>query len=147
MELEAMQKARLNPIARLSRQSPERRRLLTRAAVMLSIASGAVALLPFKRAIRLGCVSARGPKATISDCVWAIEAAARTLPWRTMCIEKGLALQRMLRRGGEEAVLHYGIRHHPDTSELEAHVWVSVDGETVLGGAEAPGFAEVARYP
>jgi hypothetical protein len=64
-----------------------------------------------------------------------------------VCIEKGLVVQRLLRGGGVDAILHYGARHNPDTSRLEAHVWVTVDGESVIGGAEATGFAEVAKYP
>ena len=71
---------------------------------------------------------------------------SRRLPWRTKCIEKGLAVQRLLRSGGVDALLHYGARH-AENGMLEAHVWVSVDGETVIGGDEAPGFAELAQYP
>ena len=69
------------------------------------------------------------------------------MPWRTLCIEKGLAVQRMLRRGGVDAVLHYGARRSVKTGELEAHVWVSVSGEIVIGGEEALGMPELARFP
>jgi hypothetical protein len=64
-----------------------------------------------------------------------------------LCIEQGLAAQRMLRRGGRDALLHYGARQNPASGRLEAHVWVSVDERTVIGGEEAPGFAAVAAYP
>jgi hypothetical protein len=64
-----------------------------------------------------------------------------------MCIEKGLAVQRILRSSGVNAVLHYGARHHSETSRLEAHVWVTVDGRPVIGGEDAPEFASVATYP
>jgi len=64
-----------------------------------------------------------------------------------MCIEKGLALQRLLRTSGTDARLHYGARHDPVSGRLEAHVWVTVDGRAVIGGEEAVGFAEVASYP
>jgi hypothetical protein len=64
-----------------------------------------------------------------------------------MCIEKGLATQRMLREAGIDAVLHYGARHADDSGKLQAHVWVSVAGETIIGGEEAPDFAEIATYP
>lgn len=87
------------------------------------------------------------PPLTMIDLIWAIEAAARFLPWRAMCIEQGLAAQRLLRRHGTEATLHYGARHHSESGKLEAHVWVKVGGKTVLGGADAPAFAEVATYP
>lgn len=133
-------------IMRMNRLSPERRALLIRAAVMLTTASAAVAMLPFRTAIRFGCVSSRGRELSIRDCVWAIEAAARRLPWRSMCIEQGIAAQRMLRRAGIDAILHYGARP-ASGSEVEAHVWVTVDGETILGGEQAQSFAELARYP
>jgi hypothetical protein len=135
-------------IIRLTRLSRDQRRLLLRAAIVLTEASAAVALLPFRRAINFGLVPLEsGERLSAADCVWAIEAAARRLPWRTMCIEKGLAAQRLLRGAGTEAVLHYGARNDPDTGKLEAHVWVTVGGEMVIGGEEAPGFAEVATYP
>lgn len=89
----------------------------------------------------------RNRRISIDDVVWAVEAAARRVPWRTMCIEKGLAVQRMLRSGGVDAILHYGARYHRETGKLEAHVWVTVDGCPVIGGAEAGNFAAIASYP
>jgi hypothetical protein len=125
-----------------------RRELLIRVAVALSRASAAVAWLPFRRAIAFGSVELSSVhRDRPEECQWAIEAVARRLPWRTMCIEKGLALQRLLRRSGTDARLHYGARHDPVSGKLEAHVWVTVDGRAVIGGEEAAGFAEVASYP
>jgi hypothetical protein len=62
-----------------------------------------------------------------------------------MCIEQGLAAQRMLRSAGAEAVLHYGAQHEP--AKLAAHVWVSVGGTIVIGGEEAADFREIATFP
>jgi hypothetical protein len=121
--------------------------MLVRASVLLGFASAAVALLPFRLAIRFGSVPLGLANCSPEDCIWAVEAAARRLPWRTLCIEKGLAAQRLLRTRGVNAVLHYGARHHPATGKLEAHVWVTVDGRPVIGGAEAPDFAPIATYP
>jgi hypothetical protein len=64
-----------------------------------------------------------------------------------MCIEKGLAAQRMLRSGGVDAILHYGARYRPGSGQLEAHVWISVGGETVMGAEQAANFAELATFP
>ena len=83
----------------------------------------------------------------VDDAAWAVTAAARLLPWRSMCLQKGLGCQLMLRSAGIDAVLHYGARHHPETGALEAHAWVVVDGKAVLGGDEAHGFALLATYP
>lgn len=110
---------------------------------MLTAASASVALLPFRKAIRFGCVRPGRVSLAVDDCIWAVETAARRLPWRTMCIEQGLAAQRMLRRAGIDAVLHYGARQG---GELESHVWVSVGGQPVLGADEF-GFAEITTFP
>lgn len=134
-------------LQRWRRLDAERRALLVHAAVVLAGASAAVALLPFERAIRFGSIR-RGRVANIDPgkYVWAVETAANYLPLRTMCIEKGLAAQRLLRRAGADARLHYGARHHPQTGKLEGHVWVSIDCINVIGGEEADAFAEVATY-
>jgi hypothetical protein len=143
-----MQDTRAGPLLRLRRLGRARRGLLLRAGLVLSLASAAIALLPFRRAIRLGSVDRDpGRSDRPEDILWAVEAMARRVPWRAKCIEQGLAVQRLLRRSGVNAQLHYGARHHPRTGKLEAHVWVTADGKTVIGGEEADGFAEVACYP
>ena len=122
--------------------------MLFQAAAMLAVASAAVAFVPFRRAIRFGSVPVRARNSSsVEDIIWAIEAAARRLPWRAVCIKKGLAAQRMLRSAGVDATLHYGARHHPQTGKLEAHVWVTVGDRVVIGGGETAGFAEVATFP
>ena len=135
------------PVKRLRALDGERKRFLLRSTVLLACSSAAVALLPFRIAIRFGCVPLGRDTVSTEDCVWAVEAAARRLPWRTMCIEKGMVVQRMLRRAGINAILHYGARHHPESRKLEAHVWVMVAGQPVIGGEEAKDFAEIACYP
>ncbi|MBV9064042.1 MAG: lasso peptide biosynthesis B2 protein [Alphaproteobacteria bacterium] len=112
---------------------------------MLIMASAAIALLPFRYAIRLGSVPLGKERISMADCLWAIEAVSRRLPWPTACIEKGLVAQRLLRGSGLDALLHYGARQ--EANELEAHVWVTVDGQAVIGGEEAKSFAAIAVYP
>lgn len=143
----AMYKVSIHPIVRLQRLTPDRRHLLLRAALILSAMSAAVALLPFQRAIRLGAVSLGRPSSIpMQDCVWAVEAVARWLPWPAKCIQKGLAVQRLARQAGHEAVLHYGARMLPESGRLEAHVWVTVSGEAIIGGNDSAGHAEITRY-
>lgn len=135
------------PLSRFHRFGRERRGLLIEAASALALACAAVAFLPFRRAIRLGSVAPEPRRSgSVSDCAWAVEAAARRLPLRAVCIQKGLALQRMLRRRGFDARLHYGARNEPP-GKLHAHVWVSVEGDVVMGGSERPDFAELAVFP
>ena len=145
--LSSMPMTKAGSLVRLSRLRGDRRRLLARAAFWLTLASAAVAFLPFRSAIRLGLapIGTRG-SAEPEEVAWAIEAAARRLPWRTACIEKGLVAQRMLRAAGVGAMLHYGARHGL-AGKLEAHVWVTVDGRPIIGGEEAVGFGPVATYP
>jgi hypothetical protein len=135
-------------LPRLLRLPPRRKFLLLRASVALVAASAAVALLPFRKAIVFGSVPVgRRTKVSVEEWMWAIEAAAPRLPCRTMCIEKGLALQRLLRGSGHDAILHYGGRHDRDTHALEAHVWVTLGAQTLIGEDAAPDFAELATFP
>lgn len=141
-----------NPIVLISkfqRLGRQRRQLVVEAALALAFVSAALWVLPFNRAIRLGALPL-GRKAmarfVAGDCAWAIETASRHLPWRTVCIQQGIAAQRMMRREGIDATLHYGIANDQSTGKIAAHVWASVDGRTVIGG-EVLNFAPVATYP
>jgi hypothetical protein len=136
-------------LQRFHRLGRERRRLLMWAAAALTCSSAAVALLPFRRAVGYGSVplGRRRSKAYEADCVWAVEKAAERMPWRTLCFEKGIAVQRLLRKSGIDALLHYGARHEPGTGKLQAHVWVTVAGQIVIGGEDAVGYEEIAAFP
>ena len=131
------------------RQLPARRRaLLLEAAASLALASAGLRLLPFKRAIRLGSVPLRrAVTGNAEEVAWAVEAAARRVPWRAVCIHKGIAAQRMLRSRGLDATLHYGIGNGRDRDGLAAHVWVNLGGVPVIGGEEARAFAAVGAFP
>lgn len=139
----------LATLARVARFEPAKKRLLAKAAVVLTTASAAVACLPFRHAIALGGVPlGKSKRATsVADIVWAVGAWSRRMPWRTQCIEQGIAAQRLLRSAGIDARLHYGARHKNEDGTLEAHVWVSVDGVAVIGEDAAGDFAEIASYP
>ena len=111
----------------------------------------AVRFLPFAQAIRSGSVPLPEQPAprhdrTARELGWAVRAAARRLPLRTVCIHKGLALQRLLRRRGIDAVLHYGAAFDSG-SALHAHVWVAADGLVLIGEEEAAGFRSLATFP
>ena len=141
--------AHTNTLLRYWRLDPRCKRLLWEAAAALGLASFAVAVLPFRRAIALGAVPLfRSRQAdSISELRWAVEAAASRLPWRTMCIEQGIALQRLLRRRGIDARLHYGARLVHADAGLKAHVWLTVGEDIILGAEAAHDFAELAVVP
>lgn len=77
---------------------------------------------------------------------WAVTAAARRVPWRAVCFQQGIAVQRMLCHRGIAAELHYGVAKALDPSragDLEAHVWVTAGAVTVIGGEVAARFTPI----
>jgi hypothetical protein len=119
------------------------------AGAALAAASAVTRLLPFDRYIQMGArpvaTLRQGRNGQMESRI--VDALANRLPLRAVCLQRGLALQWMLRRRGVDAVLHYGIRLPGTEPELTAHVWVSVGGEVVLGAPQHQAFAEVACYP
>ena len=110
------------------------RLLLLEATVWLAVAGFAIAMLPFRYVGRLAASRVRGAqppqqiRATeVKRVGWAIVAAARRVPWHTMCFQQGLAAQFMLRRRGIPSVLHYGAAQDQQQG-LSAHVWVARRG-------------------
>ncbi|HEX8263552.1 MAG TPA: lasso peptide biosynthesis B2 protein [Allosphingosinicella sp.] len=123
--------------------------LLSEALAALTLASLAIAILPFRWVA--SAASARGPAKPRVDAEMvrrvrgAVQGWGRRVPWKAVCFQRGLALHWMLRRRGIRSVLLYGARRQDDG--LAAHVWVDVDGVTAIGGEEAPNFACLARFP
>jgi len=122
--------------------------LLAETLATLAFASAAIKLVPFKTLTeRVSRPPRRARRAAdLKSLRWAVDAWGRRVPWKAVCFQRALALQAMLRRRGIPSVMHYGIARH-SADELKAHVWLSVDGETVIGGEEAPRFACVATFP
>jgi hypothetical protein len=127
--------------------------LLAEAAVAVTLASLAVAFVPFA-ALARRLSSAQAPAAPppgeelllLRNGRWAVEAAARRLPWRTVCFQKGLAFHAMMRRRRIGTFLHYGVTQS-DEQGLQAHVWVSHGGVNYVGGEVASEFVCLATYP
>jgi hypothetical protein len=140
---------RFKTLARARRLETRHWQLLGSAAAGLARANALLLWGSFERAIRYGAVPLGPPKPGIDadTVVWAVRAVGRRLPLRAKCIEQGIVAQRLMRRAGIDARLHYGARPGSEGSRLSAHVWVSVGGTVVLGGEEASNFAEVAAFP
>lgn len=123
--------------------------LFAEALAALALASLAIALLPFRRvaaaASRPGRRARRADAETVRRVRGAVQGWGRRVPWKAVCFQRGLALHWMLRRRGIRSVLLYGARRQGEG--LAAHVWVDVDGRTVIGGEEAANFACLARFP
>jgi hypothetical protein len=123
--------------------------LLLEASLVLAAASAILHLLPFRRAIRFGSGGVPDlvdPPIDLRRVERSVERAARIVPWRTVCLQKGVALQWMLRRRGVDARLHYGIGKD-ERGALRAHVWVTAGQAMLIGSAEAPLYQTVATYP
>ncbi|GAA4017719.1 hypothetical protein GCM10022280_16270 [Sphingomonas swuensis] len=132
-------------IAALRRRSSAERRLLAEAALLLPFAAAAIRMRPFAQTVAFGAVPLGAHRADeVRDITRAVAAAARHMPFRSMCFEQGLAVQRMLRRRGQDARLHYGIA---PGAKLEAHVWISLGDQIIHGGETAPRFREVGQWP
>ena len=123
--------------------------LLGETVMTLAAASAAIATLPFRRVVQIASrdrLGGRADRLGLEQLVWAVEAVARRMPWRTVCFQKGLALHLLLRRRGISSVLHYGVGKD-EAGELAAHVWIVVDDRIVLGGEEVDRFSCLATYP
>lgn len=61
------------------------------------------------------------------------------------CLPRAFAAAWMLRVRGFAPVVHYGVRRKG--GEMQAHVWLEVQGVPVVGHEQAPGFALLASFP
>jgi|SRR5690242_11932492 len=64
--------------------------------------------------------------------LWAIRAAARFVP-RSTCLIQALVAQALLNRFGYKSLLTIGVAKN-DRGRLEAHAWVSCEGQLLIGG-------------
>src|SRR5690348_3441987 len=135
-------------------QLPMRDRILLAEAVTdMGIAALAVAVLPFRTLAALASRTPHTPFAsgqeipTLVDGVrWAVEAAARRVPWRAKCFEQCLGAHLMLGGGGVPCVLWYGGAHR-GASEMAVYVWVRDGVLDVVGCDIAWQLALVAKFP
>ena len=74
-----------------------------------------------------------GDSMLILRVAWAVATASRHVPWRSACLHRGLAAQRMLSRAGIATELHFGVAK-AGVQGLEAHAWLTAQGRLVLGG-------------
>lgn len=135
-------------IASFLKLTRRRRALLAEASVLLTGASLAIALLPFRRVIKLSrrAGSRAIDPAIIADACWAVERAARALPWRAVCFQQALALHWLLLRRGVATELHYGVGYD-DARDLKAHVWLGQGDRVLIGGSDPAGMRHIATFP
>lgn len=82
---------------------------------------------------RVASGHAREARARLASRVsWAITAAAR-LPLLRPCLVRALSAEVMLRRRGIDARFHVGAKRPRGGESLEAHAWLELDGQTIVG--------------
>lgn len=64
---------------------------------------------------------------------WALSVAARVLPWRTDCLIRCIAADKILRRRNLEPQFYLGVTQQGDTG-FGAHAWIRCRGISVAGG-------------
>lgn len=139
-------------LRRLRRLSWPQRLLLAEALAALAMASLAIKLLPFRSVVRMASALDRPVEdrtqreRLVRDGRWAVEAVARRVPWKAVCFQRGLALHVVLRRRGVPSILHYGVAKTTEKG-LAAHVWLTADGTTIIGGEEAKAYTCLATFP
>jgi len=140
-------------ISKFLRLAPADQALVVEASITLLLASGQIAVLPFRYLAQLAASRMRQPEPSPEECIriierirWAIITCAQRLPLRALCFEQGLAAQRMLRRRGIASVLYFGAAPD-DQRQLTAHVWVRFKNLDVIGCEVAPQFVPLASIP
>ncbi len=116
-----------------------KRRLLSRAVLVLVGVRIGLLILPFRAVTRLVARLARPlanaePEPWLRDqIVWAVNRANRLVPGKRTCLPEALAGQIMLTRRGFPARLQIGVKKGED-GKLIAHAWVEDRGTVVIGG-------------
>jgi hypothetical protein len=149
-------------LARWRALEPSRRILLLRAVGALCSASIKVRLMPFAR-IAAGIGSMRPPpppplpdaageaakpadQARARHIRWAVDAAARRLPFECACLARALAAHALAREQGLAPVLHMGAQAGQQGC-VETHAWLTAAGVGVTGYPLPPGMVEIGRFP
>jgi transglutaminase superfamily protein len=111
----------------------------------LLLARAALTLLPWRAASRLLTASPHGRSTTSPERLTrAVHAASRFVP-RSTCLVKALALQALLARRGGVGILHVGVKT-TQVAGFEAHAWLELDGEIVIGEGARHGFAPLLSH-
>ena len=69
-----------------------------------------------------------------------VPAVARRLPVEVVCLPRAMAAHWMLRRRGISSHLVFGARRAAPGRGPDYHAWLTVDGDTVMGGRNAAAY-------
>lgn len=137
------------------RRTPRDRALFVEALFALSWAKICVHLLAFRRlAPRLGAAQTETPtiiapteRAMAVDVSWAVQAAARHVPLRFVCLPQAIAAKQMLRRRGIATTLYLGVSPDREKPEaIAAHAWLRAGDKIVTGEEEMARHRAIAWF-
>jgi len=74
---------------------------------------------------------------------WAVETAARLLPWQPSCFPQAVAATALLRRRRISSTLYFGVDRGHD---MEAHAWVRAGSVIVTGAPHHTRFTVVSTF-
>ena len=142
----------MNTLRRLSLLSPNERRLLIKAALLLVTIRLGTLLLPFTTVKRL-LARFSSPPARLSQeeahripaerVSWAVQVASRYTPKERSCLTEALTAQLLLTRRGYPALLHIGVARG-EWGTFQAHAWVESGGKILTGEPGHERFAPLA---
>ena len=127
----------------------QERWLVLKALVLTGTVRLGLSILPFRYLLRLlertsqpvSAARCVGAPLSVERTVWAVSAASRFIPGAS-CLTQALTARLLLTRVGYPAKLEIGVAHNKQ-GKLEAHAWVEVNGQTVIGDlADLPRFAK-----
>jgi len=125
-----------------------RRVYLREAAVMLVLARLAVRFVPTARIFAWADRPPQRIRRFATDEIawvsWAVENLGARSWMNALCLPRALAAHAMLRRRGIASRLCLGVAR--DRDALNAHAWVEIGREKIVGGAVAEGFSPIAAF-
>jgi Transglutaminase-like superfamily len=128
------------------------RRLVLESAVTLIWARISLLLFPFAvLARRLGVPQSETSlesdphsDAVVARVRWAVNGVSNRLPWKSSCLVRALAGQRVLARRRLPATLYFGVRRKDE--ELQAHAWLRSGRIFVSGDDVMADFTPICSY-
>jgi hypothetical protein len=129
--------------------------LLLEAASFLAAARVALLMMPFPRIAKyLGELRApatesfvtNGEQAIAREIGWAVDRAARAVPFRAVCLPRALAAWQMLHLRRVPSRLHFGASKTPGNAAMATHAWLDASGIEVTGYPEANQFVELGYF-
>lgn len=112
-----------------------------------------ILLFPFKKlAAYLGNQGVESPKTELSEQNAYIESVcrkvsniSRMVPWEAKCLVQAAAGKSLMKTRNIASTIYFGVKKN-DSGNLEAHAWLRVGTDIVLGGEIADEYTIVERY-